>query len=78
MRIKPVFAWYDFWVGIYYDRNYALYVFPIPMVGFKIEWAVKCERCGKRLYPNEISKYCGYPHCYKCKQFEETFDEDYA
>lgn len=37
MTIKPMFAWYDFWVGAFYDREKrALYVFPVPMLGVKI------------------------------------------
>lgn len=35
MRIKPIFAWYDFWIGGFYDqKKRRLYVFPIPMFGF--------------------------------------------
>lgn len=38
MRIKPIFAWYDCWVGAYYDRSKRrLYVFPLPMLGFYVE-----------------------------------------
>jgi hypothetical protein len=33
-----VFAWYDFWVGFYYDRNNKrLYILPIPCIGFYIQ-----------------------------------------
>lgn len=32
MKIKIFFAWYDFWVGFYYDRkNRVLYFCPFPM-----------------------------------------------
>lgn len=38
MRIKPIFAWYDLWVGLFYDRaKRRLYVFPVPMFGFYVE-----------------------------------------
>ncbi|MDP2660594.1 MAG: hypothetical protein Q8R28_07685 [Dehalococcoidia bacterium] len=36
-RVKPIFAWYDFWVGLYYDRhNRVLYFMPVPMVGVMV------------------------------------------
>lgn len=38
MRIKPIFAWYDFWIGFYYDeQKKIIYFFPVPMFGLKIE-----------------------------------------
>lgn len=40
MRVKPIFAWYDFWVGGFYDqKKRRLYIFPVPMFGFYVEWS---------------------------------------
>lgn len=39
MKISPVFAWYDLWMGIYWDRkSRALYLLPLPMIGIKIRF----------------------------------------
>jgi hypothetical protein len=41
MKIKPIFAWYDLWVGLFWDRrNRCLYILPIPMIGVCIEFAL--------------------------------------
>lgn len=38
VRIKPLFAWYDLWIGAYWDRaGRKLYVLPLPCVGVVIE-----------------------------------------
>ncbi len=34
LRVSLIFAWYDFWVGLYWDRTkQRLYFFPVPMLG---------------------------------------------
>jgi hypothetical protein len=38
MTIRPIFAWYDLWVGAYWDGpKRRLYVFPLPMFGVVIQ-----------------------------------------
>lgn len=54
-RIKFLFAWYDFWVGIYYDRKgHALYFFPVPMLGFVIDCEIYYE-----IYAPSINEVVG-------------------
>jgi hypothetical protein len=39
MTIRPIFAWYDLWVGIYVDRpRRRIYILPLPCVGAVVEW----------------------------------------
>ena len=38
MRAGFLLAWYDLWIGFYYDRNRRrLYFCPLPMVVFWVE-----------------------------------------
>lgn len=39
MRVKLIFAWYDLWVGFFYDtKKKWLYIFPVPMLGVIIKF----------------------------------------
>lgn len=39
MTIKPIFAWYDLWVGAFWDRkSRKLYILPLPCVGIVLEF----------------------------------------
>ena len=57
-RIHRFFAWYDFWIGVYYDRKArALYICPLPMCVFKISFDDEHDdsaRC--------VCDSCGQPH----------------
>ena len=51
-RVSFIFAWYDFWVGLYFDRSKeALYVFIVPMIGLRIDLRPRaawlCRNCGQ-------------------------------
>lgn len=38
-RVKLIFAWYDFWIGFFWDgRKKRLYFFPVPCFGVYIQW----------------------------------------
>ena len=37
--VKPFFAWYDLWVGAYWDSaRRVLYVLPLPCVGIRVDF----------------------------------------
>jgi hypothetical protein len=39
MRIRPVFAWYDLWVGVFIDTaKRRIFVLPLPCLGVVIDW----------------------------------------
>jgi len=39
IRLRPMTAWYDLWVGAFIDLpKKRVYVFPFPCIGVCIEW----------------------------------------
>ena len=45
VRIRPMFAWFDLWVGMFWDAHKrTLYVFPVPMVGVRIQFGTEVSR----------------------------------
>ena len=42
MRIRPIFAWYDLWIGLFWDsRKKRLYIFPVPCFGIVVDFTKK-------------------------------------
>ncbi len=38
LRVRPIFAWYDCWIGVFIDRPKGrLYIFPVPCFGIILE-----------------------------------------
>ena len=39
MSIRPIFAWYDLWIGAFWDaRKRRLYILPLPCLGVVIQF----------------------------------------
>lgn len=39
ITVTPVFAWYDFWIGVFIDRpKRAIYILPLPCLGVRVSW----------------------------------------
>jgi hypothetical protein len=75
MKIKLVFAWYDLWIGAYWDRrNRRLYVLPLPTIGIVIQFRQACDHlghewisCGGRACPKGLDSECSQT-VYSCKR----------
>lgn len=41
IKVRPVFAWWDVWVGVYLDRKAStVYVLPLPCIGIAVKVTV--------------------------------------
>lgn len=38
MKVRPIFAWYDLWLGAFWDRERRRLYFMVPMVGIVVEF----------------------------------------
>lgn len=68
-RVGLVFAWYDFWVGLYWNgAKRRLYVLPIPCIGFYIQLSIpKTDSCAHEpLLELDGKKIGGSHRCKKC------------
>lgn len=55
MRVKFFFAWFDFWVGFYYDKlGKCLYFCPLPCCVFKLSWGWRraTDTCWDKVFKN--------------------------
>lgn len=60
MKIKPIFAWYDWWIGGYWDRKkYKLYLM-LPFIGVVISFKTLTTDTVKVVCP-ECSGSCFIP-----------------
>ena len=77
MRFRFIFAWFDFWVGFFWDKTKRrLYFFPIPMFGCWLHIPTRCQTCGKSC-DGSRHQY-GYPQCDECDRVDRYFDEENA
>jgi hypothetical protein len=84
MKIKLIFAWYDIWVGVFYDqKKRRIYIFFLPTIGIVIqlygkidtvlgeykEVVDKCQECLYNRQGTESGMYC-INNCVKGSKFK--------
>jgi hypothetical protein len=56
-RVSFIFAWYDFWIGLFWDRyKRRLYIFPVPCFGIVIQMKYNVLTLREIDYLTELTK----------------------
>ena len=76
MKIKLIFTWYDFGIGLFWDKKKKLlYFFPIPMIGLVLNFEKSKKKfiCYEIHRPNIPADGCK-TQCKECeaKEFMES------
>lgn len=60
MRIKLIIAWYDFWIGLFFDRQKKrLYIFPLPCIGVCFDWDDRFYGTVHYRTKTDLNPFCG-------------------
>ena len=72
MKIRFFFAWYDLWMGFYWDSKRAtLYICPLPCCVIALElFPVCCPKCGGQMVEHDTC----YDECLKCDFWAIYYD----
>jgi len=72
MSMKIIFAWYDFWVGLFWDKDKRiLYIFPVPCFGVAIVFRPKKESSSNSIF--KTTKLDSYSEI--CRKWHEKTPE---
>lgn len=71
MKVKLIFAWYDIWIGAFYDKKKNwIYIFPLPMLGI----ILKLPEKWRISYVVRMWRLPNYGKCKDCKTERATHD----
>lgn len=78
-KISFLFAWYDLWIGVFYDKKKQwLYILPFPMVGIIIKFKTEilemkfCNQCRGTGY---VEGYIGRMPCTSCDAYGYSIED---